>query len=131
MSCQETHILFDWRCPHQLSEKLYKEGNALSFLAIFTLFSEGFFFVVSHQAQLGLNKISWRDPSAPGSCRSILCHQLGWERPASSLFLSGSSATLNSMVTPQLYANGIKYSLLQVSIMTKHSLFLFSNWESF
>lgn len=89
-----------------------------------------FFFVVSHQTQLGLNKIIWGNPSTFGSHRSILCHQLGWEWPASSLFPQWKSTALNSMVTPRLYANRIKCSLLQVSIMIKYSLFFFSNWDS-
>lgn len=93
-------------------------------------FLRDFFFVVSHQTQLGLNKIIWGNPSTFGSHRSILCHQLGWEWPASSLFPQWKSTALNSMVTPRLYANRIKCSLLQVSIMIKYSLFFFSNWDS-
>lgn len=116
-------------CHHQLPKELYEEGDPLSFSAIFTLFSEGFFFfVVSHQTQLGLNKISWGNPSTFGSHRSILCHSVGVA--SIKLIPQWKSTTLNSMVTPQLYANRIKCSLLQVSIMIKYSLSFFSNWDS-
>lgn len=130
MSCQETHILFYCGCHCQLSNKLYKKDDSLSFSAIFTLFSKGCF-VVSHQAQLGLSKISWGNPSASGSSRSTVCHQVRWELSAPSLVLSGSSATSKHMVTCNLYANRIKCSLLQVFRMMMLSLFFFSNWDSF
>lgn len=127
MSCQETPVLFVCELNCQLSKKLYKEGNHLSFSVIFTLFSKDSL-VVSHQAHRGLSKISWKNPSASESCRSIVCHQVRWELSSSNLVLSGSSATSNSIMIPHLYANRIKCSLLQIFIKT--ILFFFSNWDS-
>ena len=86
--------------------------------------------MVLHQAEVDLRKICWGNPSALGSYKLTPCHQLGGELPASSLGLSGESATTHNMVAPHLYPNRIEYSLLQVFIMTMLSFFFFSNWDS-